>query len=268
MNLKHILSIIIIIVELVLIGAGIYMYPAIFKTQAWGGAEDLPLRFPFEIAFNQPLIWQTIEPNIVISPSIKYTLKWSDDYRNLLIIPLEKLKENTVYNIVFKDGRSYSGTKLKNNTFVYKTEKQNSNEVYRFPISQDTTKKIDVDLKNQVLTLYRNDKQIAQYPCSTGKRTTPTKAGNFEVQTKLKTAYGCGDGQCWRMPFWLGFYNAGATENGIHELPFIRIGSGWYREGQNSLGYAVSHGCVRLGIDSAETVYNFAATGTPVIVHY
>ena len=47
------------------------------------------------------------------------------------------------------------------------------------------------------------------------------------------------------MPFWLGLDRG---RIGIHELPVWPSG---YREGEDHLGKAVSHGCIRLGVGSA-----------------
>lgn len=153
------------------------------------------------------------------------------------------------------------------NTDIISPKKQNL-AVLEFPEASSTEKRIEINLKTQKLFTWQDGKILNEYLISSGKRTTPTRAGNFQVLTKLDVAYGCGAGQCWKMPFWLGFYVSSGSENGIHELPFIKIGKGWYREGQTSLGHPVSHGCVRLGIGEAEKVWNWTATGTPVIVHY
>ena len=59
------------------------------------------------------------------------------------------------------------------------------------------------------------------------------------------------------MPFWMQFTGMG---HGIHELPEW---PGGYKEGAAHLGIPVSHGCVRLGIGPAQTVYNWADKGTP-----
>lgn len=132
------------------------------------------------------------------------------------------------------------------------------------PVASDSQKKIEIDLKKQRMFVFIDDKKIAEYVISTGKRTTPTKAGNFSIISKYPVAYGLIQGIVWTMPYFMGIYVASGTENGIHELPFA---NGW-REPVWDMGYPVSHGCVRLGIGDAEKVYNFAEIGTPVWVHY
>lgn len=60
--------------------------------------------------------------------------------------------------------------------------------------------------------------------------------------------------------FWLGFIG---SAYGIHELPEW---PGGYKEGKSHLGRPVSHGCVRLGVGSAEWLFNWADIGTEVII--
>lgn len=132
------------------------------------------------------------------------------------------------------------------------------------PETKNIVKKIEINLSTHKLILWENERKLAEFLVSTGKPSTPTKAGEFSVLTKLPIAYGGTYGQNWTMPYWIGVYNAGGQENGIHELPFIN----GFRESAWSLGHSVSHGCVRLGIGKAELVYNWAEIGTPVIIHY
>lgn len=132
------------------------------------------------------------------------------------------------------------------------------------PLSLDSEKRIEMSLFRQHLTLFRDGQPIVQYRISSGKRSTPTKIGNFSVISKYDIAYGGIKGERWVMPYFLGIYEAAGQENGIHELPFI---NGW-REGARSLGRPVSHGCVRLDIGEAEKVYRFAEIGTPVKIYY
>jgi lipoprotein-anchoring transpeptidase ErfK/SrfK len=65
------------------------------------------------------------------------------------------------------------------------------------------------------------------------------------------------------MPQWLGIYWAGGSENGIHSLPIVngqRLWGGY-------LGTPISYGCIVLGVQEADQLYNWADLGTPVEVH-
>lgn len=128
---------------------------------------------------------------------------------------------------------------------------------------ENLEKYIDIDISEQKFRYYQQGFLIGDLITSTGKPSTPTRLGEFKVLSKYPVAYGGITGQSWKMPFFIGFYMSGSLENGIHELPFI---NGW-REGAWDLGYAVSHGCVRLGIGPAKEVYDWVEVGDKVIVH-
>jgi hypothetical protein len=135
-------------------------------------------------------------------------------------------------------------------------------EIYPTATKSDN-KYIEIDISSQKLIYYQNGFEIFTYPVSTGKPSTPTRLGNFQVISKYPVAYGGIPGQAWKMPFFIGFYRSGNTQNGIHELPFVN----GYREGENHLGIPVSHGCVRLAIGPAEELYNLVDLGTKVYVN-
>jgi len=48
---------------------------------------------------------------------------------------------------------------------------------------------------------------------------------------------------------------------GIHELPEWPNGK---KEGEKSIGHRASHGCVRLGVDYAKSIYDWTDLSTPV----
>ncbi|MFH1457437.1 MAG: L,D-transpeptidase family protein [Patescibacteria group bacterium] len=128
----------------------------------------------------------------------------------------------------------------------------------------DLYKYIDIDVSEQTFKCYEYGFLTCDLITSTGKPSTPTRLGEFTAFSKYPMAYGGADGQRWGMPWFIGFYTSGSLENGIHELPFLN----GYREGVNSLGHAVSHGCVRLQIGDAKKVYDWVEIDkTKVIVH-
>src|SRR3989338_8107099 len=119
-------------------------------------------------------------------------------------------------------------------------------------------KVILVDLSDQKLSYYQDGFSLASYPVSTGRWGFPTPIGEFAVQNKIPRAYSKAYGLY--MPFWMAFYRG---QYGIHELPEWPNG---YKEGANHLGVPVSHGCIRLGVGPAKTLYDWAEVGTTVIV--
>ncbi len=86
----------------------------------------------------------------------------------------------------------------------------------------------------------------------------PTPTGTRFIQSKHPMAWSAKYGLY--MPFWQSIGGG----YGIHELPEWPSG---YKEGEDHLGIPVSHGCVRLGVGPAQTVYNWTEIGTPVYIH-
>ncbi len=121
-------------------------------------------------------------------------------------------------------------------------------------------KYIDVDIASQTMVLFQDGQAVKQYLISSGKRGMDTPRGEFSVQNKAvrpwSKAYGL------YMPFWMAFTPDGKF--GIHELPEW---PGGYKEGASHLGRPVSHGCIRLGMGSAQYVYEWADIGTVLVVH-
>lgn len=125
--------------------------------------------------------------------------------------------------------------------------------------NKKSTKRIEIDLKAQRLSMYQGKIRMNYFKVSTGKKSMPTPTGTFAVANKSIKAWSKKYG-LW-MPYWVGIRNQGF---GIHELPYWPNG---YREGANHLGIPVSHGCIRLGIGDAKKLYNWAEIDTPIIIY-
>lgn len=118
-----------------------------------------------------------------------------------------------------------------------------------------------VSISQQRCQLYRGEQLLYDWPCSTGRSGSGTKYGEFYVQSKIREAWGSRWG--FYMPFWLGIYWAGGSENGIHGLPYE---PGGYPVWANSVGTPVTYGCVLLGAYESETLWNMAYIGMPVTI--
>jgi len=122
-------------------------------------------------------------------------------------------------------------------------------------------KRIVVDLSEQHLYAYQGEALVYSFVVSTGRRGAGTRTGTFRVLDKLPSAYS----SAWnlQMPYWLGIYWAGASENGIHALPILANGQ---RLWEGYLGTPISFGCIVLGTQEARLLYEWAEIGTPVII--
>ncbi len=128
------------------------------------------------------------------------------------------------------------------------------------PAGASGDKRIEVDVSEQRMYVWQGDTLVWNFTVSTGLAGYPTRRGTFAVQSKVPNAWSSA-WQLW-MPHWLGIYWAGGSENGIHSLPIIngqRLWGGY-------LGSPISYGCIVLGINEAEQLYNWADMGTPVVV--
>lgn len=119
-------------------------------------------------------------------------------------------------------------------------------------------KYIEINLSQQKLYIYEGENLVGAYAISTGKWSMPTPTGTRHIESKTTRAYS--KKYNLYMPYW----NSIGGGYGIHELPEWPGGA---KEGESHLGTPVSHGCVRLGVGPAETVYNWAPIGTPVYIH-
>jgi LysM repeat protein len=122
--------------------------------------------------------------------------------------------------------------------------------------------KFVASISQQRCWLYNGETVIARWICSTGRRGAPSVPGSYKIQSKLPKAYG----STWNiwMPFWLGIYWAGASENGIHGLPWdagsgVQIWSG-------NVGKPITFGCIMLDNVNAKMLYDMAWIGMPVII--
>jgi len=104
---------------------------------------------------------------------------------------------------------------------------------------------IEADLTRQVIALISRGRVERIYPVSSGKRSTSTVTGSFRVYRKTP----------------------GTNAKGmVHSAYFIR---GYATHGFASVPvYPASHGCLRVPIPDALSLFNWIKIGTPVDVYY
>lgn len=135
-------------------------------------------------------------------------------------------------------------------------------ELIPLPIVRE--KRLVVSISDQYLWAYQNGQVIWEYPISTGIADSPTSPGVFQIQTHEIEAYA----NSWDlyMPYFMGIYRPAPHidfMNGFHGFP-TRDGSNllW----TNSLGKPATYGCVLVGNNVAEQLYNWAEEGVIVEV--
>ncbi|MBV7336823.1 LysM peptidoglycan-binding domain-containing protein [Chloroflexi bacterium TSY] len=117
-----------------------------------------------------------------------------------------------------------------------------------------------VSLSRQQCWVFRGDQIVHEWTCSTGYGQWTTQTGNFAVKTRLELAKS--GAHRLDMPYWLGIYDVGAYENGIHGLP-IRWSTGkkiW----SDLIGQPATFGCAMLADEEASQLFDLSYLGMPV----
>jgi lipoprotein-anchoring transpeptidase ErfK/SrfK len=116
------------------------------------------------------------------------------------------------------------------------------------------------------LYLYKGAKLNRIFPVATGQSVYPTPLGNFQIIVK------------WKNPWWYPPNSAWAAgEKPVPPGPNNPLGTRWMGisspgvgiHGTNndaSIGYSVSHGCIRMHVTDAEWLFNHVDIGTPVFI--
>lgn len=112
-------------------------------------------------------------------------------------------------------------------------------------------KRIEIDVSEGILIAYQGIFKVIETPVVLGGIESPTCIGEFEVLNKLEDVQGILD---YTFPKWLGIYEVGAYENGIHSVAGEHIWNEY------------SSGSVILQPESMEELFNWAKVGTPVII--
>jgi tetratricopeptide (TPR) repeat protein len=122
-------------------------------------------------------------------------------------------------------------------------------------------RRIELDLSEQLVTVFENHQPVKVFTVCTGRASAPTTPGRYEILDKIPNAYG----SKWDifMPWWLGIYWAGGSENGIHGLPVTRAGVTIWKE---RLGTPCSYGCIVMDTPDAIWLYEWAEVGTVVLI--
>ncbi|MEM7533238.1 MAG: LysM peptidoglycan-binding domain-containing protein [Chloroflexota bacterium] len=117
-----------------------------------------------------------------------------------------------------------------------------------------------VSLSRQQCWVFHGKRVHQEWVCSTGYGEWITRIGTFAVKTKEEIA----KSSAYRidMPYWLGLYDVGEFENGIHGLPVS------WDDGEKIwgglIGQPATFGCAMLDDREAEILFDLSYLGMPI----
>lgn len=249
-------------------------YPRVIDVVPHSGAQDVQLDIEDPIVIQFDKSTEGFYIDFALDPPIPITYQNNDRKTQFDLLPQEPLKEDTTYTLTLNakvtdtDDSAYAPiytttfTTLppKPKTWAEKLEDRLVEAKQFTQAKIKTGKYIDVNLSSQIMTIFENGTNKGTFLISSGKPGMNTPKGNHQIYNKHPRPWSQEYGLY--MPYWMAITASG--KYGIHELPEW---PGGYKEGQNHLGIPVSHGCMRLGVGPAATLYNWAEIGTPVIVY-
>jgi hypothetical protein len=126
---------------------------------------------------------------------------------------------------------------------------------------EEAVKSIVVSRSRQEVLIYEDGQLVQGIPISLGRMGRETRIGEFRILDKMDKVWGYY--QIW-MPYWMGIYFAGSSENGFHGIPWDKAGNRYWEGdiGENN----VTYGCIMAQDDDMRRLYNWAKIGTPVTV--
>ncbi|XFA72914.1 L,D-transpeptidase [Thermosynechococcaceae cyanobacterium Okahandja] len=125
--------------------------------------------------------------------------------------------------------------------------------------------RLEISLSRRQITLYQGPVRLRTYPVAVGRPGWETPVGQFQIQEMIRDP-------AWKNPFngsviagghprnplgrrWIGFWSDGKNWIGLHGTP-----------NPDSIGHAISHGCVRMHNRDIEELFEKVRLGIPVIV--
>jgi lipoprotein-anchoring transpeptidase ErfK/SrfK len=120
--------------------------------------------------------------------------------------------------------------------------------------------------QSNLLTLYDGMRMVRRFAVATGQTVYPTPLGRFQIVVK------------WKNPWWYPPASPWAAgEKPVPPGPGNPLGTRWMglsapgvgihgTPEDGSIGYSLSHGCIRMHIPEAEWLFNHVNIGTPVFI--
>ena len=128
-------------------------------------------------------------------------------------------------------------------------------------VSTPLRRRVVVSLPDRKLAVLENDEVVTVFPVAVGKPTSPSPTGTFTIVNRVSNpTYYAGKGKTV----------APGTKNpvGTRWIGLSQKGYGIHGTDQpKSIGYAKSHGCIRLRNEDVERLFEQVRTGDVVELH-
>jgi lipoprotein-anchoring transpeptidase ErfK/SrfK len=121
------------------------------------------------------------------------------------------------------------------------------------PQTQRRGKWIEVDLDTQRLSAWDDGRMVLTTAISSGTRNTPTPRGNFRIYRKFEKQRMTGPGYNLPTVPWVMYFRKGG---------YALHGTYWH----SNFGRPVSRGCINLSIGDAAWLYQWAPSGTTIVI--
>ncbi len=131
--------------------------------------------------------------------------------------------------------------------------------------TQNKTTRLEVNLNRRRVFVYEGKNLIKSYPIAVGRRNWETPKGKFQVLQLLQRPKWINPMTGKAIPggapgnplgnYWIGFWTNGRNWVGFHGTP-----------NPETVGKAVSHGCLRMYNRDIEELFQLVSLGTPVTV--
>jgi lipoprotein-anchoring transpeptidase ErfK/SrfK len=134
------------------------------------------------------------------------------------------------------------------------------------PLAKGSPAVIVIDRSTNTLSLYKSTKPWRTFHVATGQSAYPTPRGRFDIVVK------------WVNPWWYPPASPWAAgESPVPPGPSNPLGTRWMgisapgvgihgTPNPGSIGYSLSHGCIRMLIPQAEWLFAHVDVGTPVFI--
>ncbi|MFA6227970.1 MAG: L,D-transpeptidase family protein [Patescibacteria group bacterium] len=119
---------------------------------------------------------------------------------------------------------------------------------------------ITVNLADQLLTYWQDGKWLGDFLVSTGKASTPTPTGEYNIylkRPKVTMSWYYGPANPWN------YFLPNVPWVASFKGPYTIHGTYWH----NNFGHPMSHGCVNMKTPEAKIIYDWVDIGTPVIIY-